>query len=114
MEDLQNLNLGETREIFWGAPEIFRVHFVELFDFIVLGLPFVLFGLWGLTIAYPLYRWYAIVHRGQPENRLDQLGLRLQRMVLEGVGQGRVVREPSGVMHQVSSSPSSSSSSALP
>ncbi len=101
MEDLQNLNLGETREIFWGAPEIFREHFVELFDFVVLGLPFVLFGLWGLTIAYPLYRWYGIVHQGQAENRLDQLGLRLQRMVLEGVGQGRVVREPSGVMHQV-------------
>ncbi|MDG2305361.1 MAG: (Fe-S)-binding protein [Candidatus Binatia bacterium] len=101
MEDLQDLNRGETREIFWNAPEIFKEHFVELFDFIVLGLPFVLFGLWGATIIYPLYRWYAIVQKGQPENRFDQLGIRFQRMLFEGVGQGRVVREPSGIAHQV-------------
>jgi len=101
MEDLQNLGLGETREIFWGAPQIFHEHFARLFDFMVLGLPFVLFALWGATILYPLYRWYAIVRKGQPENRFDQLGIRLERMVFEGIGQGRVVREPAGVAHQV-------------
>lgn len=99
--DLQRLDLGETREVFWNAPEIFREHFIELFDFVYLGLPVVLFGIWAATIAYPLYRWYAIVQKGQPENRLDQIGIRIQRMLFEGIGQGRVVREPAGIVHQV-------------
>ncbi len=98
---LQDESLGETREIFWNAPEIFREHFADLFHFLYLGLPFVLFAIWGLTILYPLWRWYRIVRLGRPENRFDRLGLRLQRALLEGIGQGRVVREPSGVTHQV-------------
>ncbi|MEW6267968.1 MAG: (Fe-S)-binding protein [Thermodesulfobacteriota bacterium] len=101
---LQDTKLGETREIFWNAPEIFREHFADLFHFVYLGLPFVLFALWGLTILWPLWRWFRIVRLGAPRdpiNRFDRIGLRLQRALFEGIGQGRVVREPSGVTHQV-------------
>ena len=98
---LQDPNLGATREIFWNAPEVFKEHFASVFHFLYLGLPFVLFALWGLTILYPLYRWFRIVRLGQPANRFDRLVLRAQRAIFEGVGQGRVVREPSGVVHQV-------------
>ena len=98
---LQDPNLGETREIFWNSPQVFKEHFLDLFHFLYLGLPFVLFALWGLTILYPLYRWFRVVRLGQPANRFDRLGLRLQRALFEGVGQGRVVREPSGVAHQI-------------
>jgi Fe-S oxidoreductase len=99
--DLQDLNRGETREIFWNAPEAFRWHFADVLQFLYLGLPAVLFGIWALTILYPLWRWYWVVRRGQPENRFDRLPLRLYRLLFEGIGQGRVVREPSGVAHQV-------------
>jgi len=98
---LQDGTLGETREILWNAPQVFKEHFVDFFHFLYLGLPFVLFGLWGLTILYPLYRWFRIVRLGQPANRFDRLVLRGQRALFEGVGQGRVVREPAGVVHQV-------------
>lgn len=98
---LQDPNLGETREIFWNAPQVFKEHFFVLLDFFYGGLAFFLFALWGLTIVYPLWRWYRIVRLGQPENRFDNLVLRLQRALFEGVGQGRVVREPAGVVHQV-------------
>ncbi|MDG2307674.1 MAG: hypothetical protein P8R42_24070, partial [Candidatus Binatia bacterium] len=101
MEGLQDLDRGETREIFWNTPEFFHTTLIEFFDFVYFSLPLVLFAVWGLTILYPLYRWYAIVRKGQPENRFDQLGIRLRRMLFEGVGQGRVVREPAGVAHQV-------------
>jgi hypothetical protein len=99
--DLQDLNRGETREIFWNAPEIFKEHFGNILGFLYLGLPVILFTIWALTILYPLWRWYSIVRRGQPENRFDRLPLRFYRLLFEGVGQGRVVREPSGVAHQV-------------
>lgn len=99
--DLQDLDRGETREIFWNAPEVFKEHFADIAHFVFLGLPFVLFSIWALTILYPLWRWYVIVKKGQPENRFDKLGLRFYRLMFEGIGQGRVVREPSGVAHQV-------------
>jgi hypothetical protein len=57
--------------------------------------------LWGVSILLPLWRWYRIVRLGQGENRFDQLPRRLGRALFEGFGQGRVVREPSGVVHQV-------------
>ncbi len=98
---LQRLDLGETREIFWNAPGIFHEHFANVLHFLYLGLPFVLFAIWGLTILYPLARWAWLVGRGQPERRTDRLGLRFQRFLFEGIGQGRVVREPAGVAHQV-------------
>lgn len=98
---LQDPNLGETREIFWNAPQVFKEHFFVLFDFFYGGLAFFLFALWGFTILYPLWRWFRIVRLGQPANRFDNLWLRLQRALFEGVGQGRVVREPAGVVHQV-------------
>jgi len=101
MTTLQDTKLGETREIFWNAPEVFKEHFAALFHFVYLGLPAILFTLWGLTILYPLWRWFRIVRLGRPENRFDKPFLRVQRMLFEGVGQGRVVREPSGVVHQV-------------
>ncbi len=98
---LQDLNLGQTREVFWNAPEIFKEHFAEILHFFYVGLAFFLFAIWGLSILYPLYRWFRIVSLGQPENRFDRLVVRLQRALFEGVGQGRVVREPAGVVHQV-------------
>ena len=98
---MQNLGLGATREILWNAPSFFREHFAVVLHFLGLGLPFVLFAVWGLTILYPLYRWATIVRLGQPENRFDRLGERLQRALFAGVGQGYVVREPMGVVHQV-------------
>jgi len=98
---LQDANLGETREIFWNAPQVFKEHVFVVFDFFYGGLAFFLFALWGLAIVYPLWRWYRIVRLGQPENRFDNVWLRLQRALFEGVGQGRVVREPAGVVHQV-------------
>jgi len=67
--DLQDLNRGETREIFWNAPEIFKEHFGSILGFLYLGLPVILFTIWALTILYPLWRWYSVVRRGQPENR---------------------------------------------
>ena len=54
---LQDLNVGETREIFWNAPQVFKEHFFDLFGFFYAGAAFFLFALWGLTIVYPLYRW---------------------------------------------------------
>ena len=30
--DLQKLDMGETREVFWNAPEIFREHFYNYLD----------------------------------------------------------------------------------
>jgi hypothetical protein len=44
---LRDPNLGATREIFWNAPEVFKEHFASVFHFLYLGLPFVLFSLWG-------------------------------------------------------------------
>ena len=98
---MDDLSLGGTRQILEGAPEAFRPHFIHILGVLNLGLPFFFFLLWALTIAWPLWRWARVVRVGQPENRFDRLGERLARALFEGVGQGRVVREPAGVIHQV-------------
>ncbi|MFP6664467.1 MAG: (Fe-S)-binding protein [Deltaproteobacteria bacterium] len=95
------LSLQGTRQIGEGAPAAFTDHFLHILGFLNLGLPFLLFLLWGLTILYPLARWAWIVSRGQSENRFDRIPERLQRALFEGIGQGRVVREPLGINHQV-------------
>ena len=100
------LSLTGTRQIGEGAPQAFTDHFIHILGFLNLGLPFLLFLLWGITIIYPLVRWGYIVSRGQPENRLDRIPERIQRALFEGIGQGRVVREPLGINHQVLFSPS--------
>ncbi len=98
---MDELSLSGTRQIAEGAPEAFSTHFIQILGFLSLGLPFVLFLFWGLTIAWPLWRWARVVRLGQPENRFDRLRERLARALFEGVGQGRVVREPAGIIHQV-------------
>ncbi len=95
------LSLTGTRQIGEGAPQAFTDHFIHILGFVSLGLPFLLFLLWGITILYPLARWAYIVSRGQPESRLDRIPERIQRALFEGIGQGRVVREPLGINHQV-------------
>ena len=95
------LSLTGTRQILEGGSEAFAAHFLHLFGILNLGLPFLLFLLWGATILYPLGRWAYVISKGQPENRFDRIPERIQRALFEGIGQGRVVREPLGINHQV-------------
>jgi hypothetical protein len=46
---VQDLNRGETREIFWNAPEFFKDHFADILGLVHLGPPFLLFAFWGAT-----------------------------------------------------------------
>jgi len=96
-----NTNTEETRQILWNAPEAFHWALANPWGLFRFGLAFVLFAVWGVSIVLPLLRWARIVGIGQPENRFDQLGRRFRAAFLEGFGQGRVVREPSGIMHQL-------------
>jgi Fe-S oxidoreductase len=96
-----SVSTEETREILWNAPDAFHWTLFNPFGLFRFGLAFLLFAVWGLSIAYPLWRWYRIVRLGRAENRLDQLWRRARRALFEGVGQGRVVREPAGVAHQI-------------
>ena len=97
----EELSLTGTRQILEGGSEAFAAHFLHILGILNLGLPFLLFLLWGATILYPLARWGYVISRGQSENRFDRIPERIQRALFEGIGQGRVVREPLGINHQV-------------
>jgi len=96
-----NTNTEDTRHILWNAPEAFHWALANPWGLFRFGIAFVLFALWGASIILPLLRWMKITSIGKPENRTDQPLRRLRAALLEGFGQGRVVRERSGIMHQL-------------
>ncbi|MGH7805585.1 MAG: (Fe-S)-binding protein, partial [Candidatus Binatia bacterium] len=90
-----------TREIFWNAPRWFAEHFIGFFELVWLGVPFLLFAIWGATIAYGVWRWVRLVQVGQGSirERLDHLPRRIGAVLFDALGQRIVVREPSGIAH---------------
>ena len=54
-----------------------------------------------LIFGVSLWRRFSLVALGKPENRLDQIGLRIWDMLLYAFGQKRVVQKPFGLNHFV-------------
>ncbi len=54
-----------------------------------------------LFFVYSLYRRLALVRLGKPDNRFDNMGLRIWDMLLYAFGQKRVVAKPFGINHFV-------------
>jgi Fe-S oxidoreductase len=91
----------QTRPIFWNAPEWFAHHWVNVLDLVYFGVPFLLFGLWAVTIAFGVWRWVRLVRLGQGsvKERLDRIPTRIASVLFDAFGQKIVVREPSGIAH---------------
>ncbi|MBT0665956.1 (Fe-S)-binding protein [Geobacter pelophilus] len=54
-----------------------------------------------LFFCYSLWRRLSLVRLGQPENRFDNIGVRIHEMLLYAFGQKRVVAKPFGINHFV-------------
>ncbi|WP_041974968.1 (Fe-S)-binding protein, partial [Geobacter sp. OR-1] len=54
-----------------------------------------------LFFCYSLWRRLALVRLGQPENRFDNIGVRIHEMLLYAFGQKRVIAKPFGINHFV-------------
>ncbi len=53
-----------------------------------------------VAFAFSLKRMVALISIGKPENRLDQLGIRIKKMLTVALGQTKLFREPiPGLMH---------------
>lgn len=59
----------------------------------------ILLGIALLIFTVSLWRRFSLVALGKPENRLDQIGMRVWDMLLYAFGQKRVVAKPFGINH---------------
>lgn len=75
-----------TREIYWNISGHNWMYLLMVVSFVIF--------LWGF------YRRYQLWRLGKPENRLDQKGRRLAKVIAHGFGHRRILREPvPGTMH---------------
>lgn len=77
-----------SRQIFWNIPTGFAVYLVTV---VVLA-----------TLVYGFYRRYRLWRLGGRDDRFDHIWERVGSVLIYGLGQGRIIKEPlAGIMHSL-------------